>query len=357
MIPLFKPYMPELPELSSILSSSQLSYGAYTKKFEEQLQSYFETPYVMVVNTFASAISVAVTALGLTAGDEVIASPMACLVSTQPYVSSGLKVKWCDIDPKRGTLDPVSLSKSITTKTKAIVHNHFCGYPGYIDEINAIGRKFGIPVIDDGIECFGSEYKEQKIGNCGTDISVFSFSAVRIPNTIDGGAVILKDKELYQKALRLRDSGINRSNFRDDIGEINPYCDINEMGFSATMSNVNGYIGLEQTQIMKKLIKKQRKNALLFDDYFQNKEHMEYVSAPDVRPNYWVYGLLVDNKRQSIIDFRDKGLYASGVHINNNRYTIFGDNSDLLGVNEFYNRFVAIPCGWWMEAEEWVSRW
>ncbi len=355
MIPLFKPYMPDLPELDSILASGQLSYGMYTKKFEEQLQSYFETPYVMAVNTFSFAVSVAVTALGLAAGDEVIASPMACLVSTQPYLSNGLKIKWCDIDSKKGTLDPIALSKCITKKTKAIIHNHFCGYPGYIDEVNAIGKEYGIPVIDDGIECFGSEYKGRKIGNCGTDVAIFSFSAVRIPNTIEGGAIIFKDKNLYETALRLRDSGIDRNLFRDEIGEISPDCDIKEVGFSATMSNVNGYIGLEQTRMMDQLLKKQRDNAALFDKFFRNQMHMECVSASDALPNYWVYGVLADNKRQAIMDFRNVGLYASGVHMNNNRYTVFEDKTDLSGVNEFYNHFVAIPCGWWMEAKEWID--
>lgn len=356
MIPLFKPYMPELPELMSILTSGQLAYGTYTKRFEEQLRIYFGTPYVMTINTYAAAVSVAVTALGLDAGDEVIASPMACLVSTQPYLSNGLKIKWCDIDSKRGTLDPVALSKCITEKTKAIIHNHYCGYPGYIDEVNAIGKEYGIPVIDDGIECFGSEYKGRKIGNCGTDITIFSFSAVRIPNTIEGGAVIFKDKRLYEIALRIRDSGIDRNIFRDEIGEISPDCDIKETGFSATMSNVNGYIGLEQTQMMDQLLKKQRDNASLFDEYFQKQMYIERISGSDTLPNYWVYGILADNKRQTIMDFRNAGLYASGVHINNNRYTVFGDKTDMSGVNEFYSRFVAIPCGWWMEAGEWINR-
>ena len=92
------------------------------------------------------------TTLGLKYGDEVLASPMGCLVSTQPYASMGFKIKWCDIDTVTGTLDPDSVRAKITPNTKAIIHNHFCGYPGYIDEINSIGREYGIPIIDDGIE-------------------------------------------------------------------------------------------------------------------------------------------------------------------------------------------------------------
>ena len=89
------------------------------------------------------------------------------------FVAHEINIKWADIDPTTGTLDPGSVEKKISSKTKAIIHNHFCGYPGYIDEINELGRRYGIPVIDDGIEAFGSEYKRQKIGNCGTDITIF----------------------------------------------------------------------------------------------------------------------------------------------------------------------------------------
>ena len=147
MIPLLKPYMPELPEMDAILHSGALAYGNYTKQFEEKLREYFRAPYVMAVNTFSSAIQVALTTLDIVPGDEVIASPMACLVSSQPYLAAGLSVRWADVDPERGTLDPESVRSRITPRTKAIVHNHFCGYPGHIDEINAIGKEFGIPVI------------------------------------------------------------------------------------------------------------------------------------------------------------------------------------------------------------------
>lgn len=117
---------------------------------------------------------------------------MECLASTQPYLTGGMKIKWCDVDSERGTLSLEALRRTITSNTKAIIHNHYCGYPGYIDEINSIGKEYGIPIIDDGIKCFGSRYKEKLIGNCGTDVTVFSLGAVQIPNCIGGGIVIFK---------------------------------------------------------------------------------------------------------------------------------------------------------------------
>lgn len=350
-IPLYKPFMPELPKLNDILQSGQLAYGSYTKEFEEKLKKYFGTPYLIVTNSFNTAISVAITTLGLSFGDEVLASPMACLASTQPYLSSGLKIRWADVDNKLGTLDPESVRKRITSNTKAIIHNHYCGYPGYIDEINDIAQEFGIPVIDDCIEAFGSEYKNKKIGSLGSDVTVFSLTAVRIPNVIDGGIVIFKNEELYAKSLLVRDCGIDRSIFRDSIGEISPQCDISLIGYSATMSNINGYIGSCQMENVEDILSKHRFQAKKWDNYLSQFPNMKPMHQDFHNPNYWVYGVLADDKRATITSFREKGFYASGVHINNNIYSIFGDDSPLPGTSDFYSHFVALPCGWWMSEE------
>ena len=350
MIPLFKPYMPETPELDQILGSGQLAYGNYTKQFEEKLRDYFGTSYLVVTNSYNTAISVALTTLGINYGDSVIASPMACLASTQPYLSSGLNVCWADVDPYTGTLAPDSVKQRIRPETKAIVHNHFCGYPGYIDEINIIGQEYGIPIIDDGIECFGSEYKGKKIGMCGTDVTVFSLTAVRFCNCIDGGVVIFKDKDLFEKSLLVRDCGIDRTRFRDELGEISPACDISLIGYSATMSNVNGYIGLSQMNMIDKLIEKHKQQARNWDAFFEEQSTLIPIRRKEINPNYWVYGILADDKIGTIKKFREMGYYASGVHMRNDMYSAFGKQSiDLPGVDRFYNSFVALPCGWWMK--------
>lgn len=350
MIPLFQPYMPDVSMVNEILHSGDLAYGAYTKEFENKLKDYFNTPYLLVTNSFQNAVSVVMTTLDIEREGNVIASPMACLASTQPYLSYGLKIRWADIEPDSGTLSPDSVRNQITAGTKVIVHNHFCGYPGYIDEINAIGAEFGIPVIDDGIECLGSEYKGNVIGNCGTDVTIFSLTAVRFLNCIDGGIIIFKDKKLYEKSLLVRDCGIDRSQFRDEMGEINPECDIRFIGYSATMSNVNGYVGLRQLEHLPKLLKRHRVQAEKWKTYFEGQSTYLPIYRQDCRPNYWVYGILVSQKKDVIQKFRDMGYAASGVHIRNDIYSAFGRQTyELPGVGEFYKSFVALPCGWWMK--------
>ena len=353
MIPLYKPYMPDLPLLDKIIHSGHIAAGEWTNKFENELKRFIGVNNLIVTSSFNTAISVAITTLGLNYGDEVIASPMACLASTQPYLCEGLNVKWADIDPSTGTLNPDDVKKRITSKTKLIIHNHFCGYVGYVDEINKIAKDNGIYVIDDGIECFGSEYKNKLIGNVDTDITIFSFNPVRVLTTIDGGCVIFKNKELYDKSMLVRDCGIDRTKFRDDLGEINPNCDISVKGYSATLSNVNAYIGFEELKGIDERLKKQRENALEWDHILSNevenkKYGLERIDIKNTNPNYWIYGLLTNNKNDMINMFRNKGYYSSTVHINNNIYSIFNKQETLKGVKKFVSSFLALPCGWWV---------
>lgn len=351
MIPIYKPYMPEniITEINEILYSGQLGFGKYGRSFETKLQNFIGCEFILSVSSYNVAMQIVLATLGLQYGDEVIASPVSCLASNQPFVVKGLKVVWADVNPKTGTMCPDEVKSKITKNTKAIFHNHFCGYLGNIDEINTIGKAYGIPVIDDGIEAFGSQYKGNKLGNIGTDVTVFSFQTVRLPNTIDGGAIVFKDKELYEKALLIRDYGIDRSQFRDSEGEINPECDIKLEGFGGLMSELNSYIGLKQMEDIENLLTIQKKNAAVWNTKFINQSRiLPLANTLDTSPNYWVYGTMCKNKKEAIKDFKASGFYATGVHINNNIYSVFNNKISLVGVNEFMNHFVAIPCGWWV---------
>lgn len=355
MIPIFKPYMPNdiLSELENILYSGQLAYGKYGKLFESELAKFIGNPYVISVNSYNQAMLLALSILNLNPGDEVIASPVSCLASNQPFVIKGLRVIWADVDPKTGSLCVDDVKKRITSKTKAIFHNHFCGYLGDIAAINQLAKERGLWVVDDCIEAFGSEYDTQKAGNLGADLTVFSFQTVRLPNTVDGAAISFSSKELYEKAILMRDYGIDRKNFRTSTGEINPNCDITLEGYGATLSEINSYIGLKQMDNLPKLIEKQRKNAIDWNNRIREVSSIKPLNLiSDTQPNYWVFGVLCEDKAQALQNFRNQHWYATGVHINNNIYSVFNNFENLNGVNEFTNKFLALPCGWWVNFNE-----
>lgn len=349
---LFKVYSPDIStaEIGQILHSGQLTSGVYVKNFEKQLQEYIGNPYVMVTgsNTYASLIALALC--DVKNGDEVIASAMACLASNQPVLNFGGKLVWADIDPTTGTLDPDEVRKKITKRTKVILHYHWGGYPGYIDEINQIGLEFGIPVIDDAIESFGSEYKGRKMGNTGTGITTFSFQTVRLPNSIDGGALAFNDEDQYIKALRMRDFGINRATFRDELGELAPGSDISSLGYNAIMNELNAYIGGMVMRETPSLIDQQRANAKYWDLYCKEQDHRPLNTRNETNPNYWIYSFLTDKKHEELKALRSRGFYASGVHIRNDHYSCFGSFDDSLsGTNVFSKTQLSVPCGWWLK--------
>ena len=157
MIPIFKPYMPKNIQegINKILYSGKLSYGKYGRAFEQKLSEYIDQKNVLTVSNYNQAMLILLSTLGLKPGDEVIASPVSCLASNQPFVVRGLKVVWADVNPLAGTLCIDDVRLKITSKTKAIFHNHYCGYLGNIEEMNALGKEFGIPVIDDCIKLLG----------------------------------------------------------------------------------------------------------------------------------------------------------------------------------------------------------
>lgn len=356
MIPLFKPHMPDLPEIEKIFKSGKLAAGKYTQKFTQILIEFFNNSNICTFNNSTLAIYSTLEAMGISSGDEVIMSPLACLVSAQPYLTYGLNIVWADIDAKTGTLSPTSVANKITENTKLIVHNHFCGYPGHIEDINKIAHDNNILVIDDGIECFASQYKSKLIGSLDSDATIFSTKAVRIPNTIDGSFTIFKSSHHYKKCTFISDCGIDRSIFRNKIGEINDLCDISLNGYDAKMNNINSYIGIKQMEHIDEILKKQRENGAKLESAFAQAK-IDTLSSNNGLANYWVFGFFCKEKNRTIEKLKNNDIYASGVHYDLSKYSSFPNSEKLLGVESFMNKFIAIPSGWWVDiTDEYINK-
>ncbi|MFM7854728.1 MAG: DegT/DnrJ/EryC1/StrS family aminotransferase, partial [Flammeovirgaceae bacterium] len=273
-----------------------------------------------------------------------------CLASSQPLAMKRAKLVWADIDPLVGSLDPISVKEKITTKTKAILHYHWCGYPGHIDEVLNLAKEYGLPVVEDSIESFGALYKGKLIGNTGADFTLFSFQPARLPCAVEGGGLAFKSEENYEKAILIRDYGINRKKFRDQLNEIDAKCDVSIPGFGGSMNELNAAIGLKSLSQVPSLLEKQRKNAILNKQYLSNQFGIKTcVDNIDTEPNFWVFSFLSDDSSNLLIELRKNGVYASRVHLRNDRYSVFGSfDSKLLGVNDFEKRQLSIPSGWWV---------
>ena len=351
MIPLFKPYMPAGIEepLRDVLYSGKLAFGANGRAFEQALNAYLGTENAVVVNSFGSAMEVVLDVYGIGAGSEVIMSPMTCLRSSQPIACRGAQVVWADIDPDFGVVSPESVREKITSHTKLIINYHHLGYVGFCDEINRIGAEFGIPVLEDCLDGIGGEYRGKKVGTLG-DAAVISFDAVRLPNAIEGGAVVFRDAEKAAVARLKRDLGVDRKHYRDENNEIYPGCDISMTGYACTMSDVNALVALKQMPELDSLLDHRHRNAKRWAELLAGRRDCRMLGVvPETLPNHWVAGILTDRKIDLMREFRDKGVYASGVHLQNNHYSVFENHEVLPGVEDFYRRFLALPTGWWCD--------
>ena len=346
MIPLFQPFVPEniQNEISTTLYSGQLAFGKEGNAFEQQLNQWLETKNALVVSSYDAALSLILNIFGLKANDEVALSPLCCLRSSQPLARLGVKVVWVDIDPMTGTMSPESLRQKITPRTKLIINYHHLGYVGYSCDIYSIGKHYGIPVLEDCLDGIGGIDHGKKAGTT-CDAAVFSFDAVRLPNTIEGGAIWLSDNRLVELAKLKRDLGIDRALYRDERKEARIDCDIAVTGFACKLNEINSLIGQKQIPLLNQLLNNRAKNADFWQNYLsETKQGTPLKIIYGTIPNYWVFGLLVKNKIEAIDQFRQLGYWASGVHVPNNNYSIFGKEPTLPGVQEFHEHFIALPC-------------
>ncbi len=353
MITLFKVHMPETVRepLLETLFCGFIGEGQRVIEFESKLTNFIGSPYPLSLNNCTSAIHLALRLSCVKPGDDVITSPMTCTATNEPIMSFYARIIWADINPKTGNIDPESIRRKITSKTKAILVTHWGGYPCPMDEINEIAQEYGIKVIEDAAHAFGTEYKGRKIGN-HSDFVCFSFQAIKHITTVDGGVLFCKDETDYRRGKLLRWYGIDRESPRKDFR-----CeeDIAEWGYKFHMNDVAATIGIEQLNYIDGILSRNRDNARFYDESLSNINGVELCDYSDeCKSAYWQYTILV-NDRPSFMEYMNKnGIMVSQVHARNDKHSMFRDFlcDNLPGVDEFTKYMVCIPVGWWVTDEE-----
>lgn len=355
-IPLFKVFMPESvkePLLATVFSGF-ITEGPKAKEFQERFQAWIGNPHIALMNSCTSAITVALRLCDVKPGDEVIATPQTCLATNEPIALLGAKIVWADIDPATGNIDPASIEKRITPKTKAIIYVHWSGIPAKIDEINALAKKHKLKVIEDAAHALGALYKGKKIGN-HSDFVCYSFQAIKHLTTADGGALACKRKEDYEQAILLRWFGMSRE---DKKGPTKWEGDVYEAGYKFHMNDLNATIGIEQLKHMDGHIKKYIHNAEYLRKQLQDVPSITLLRVEkDVKPSYWLFGLKLKDaatREKFSSALNDAGIGNGIVHLRNDHYSLFKafQRDDLPGMDDFGSRMINIPCGWWLSQED-----
>lgn len=352
-IPLYRVHMPrEVDEVfSSVVHSGQIASGPAVDEFERLLQSYLGNPHVTSTGDVSSSIALALFMAGVRPGDEVVTTPMSCLATTAPIRNLFAKVRWCDVNPATGNLDPAELERCLTPRTRAILVYHWAGNPADMDSIRAIASSSGIPVVEDAGEALGAEYKSRKIGNTGSDYTVFSFYPNRHISTIDGGAIAFGKGADYERGRWLKRYGIHQPSFRTADGEIDANSDIPVAGWNSYMNHVAASIGVAQMKYLDDIVGRHRSNGLFYDEMLAGIPGIWILERlPQSQSANWVYTLLADDRDKLLKRLKAEGVQASRVHIRNDHYSCFSqDQQHLPGVDYFDAHCLSIPCGWWLK--------
>lgn len=235
--------------------------GIYkVKEFEEAFASYSGCGYAQAVTSGTAALKVALIALGIGPGDEVITQGFTFVATWEAILEVGAIPVFTEIDDTLN-MDPTDLNQKITAKTKCIIPVHMLGAPARIEEIVAIAQKHGIPVIEDTAQAAGGSISGKKLGSFG-ELGTFSFDSVKTMTTGEGGMVITDDQELWRNMSEYHDHGHDHAvNPGGRGGEGRRF-----IGFNYRMMELQGAIGLAQLKKLDQMIKAQKKNKELLKE-------------------------------------------------------------------------------------------
>lgn len=249
-VPFFRPQIgeDEIAEVVDSLRNGWLTTGAKSARFESEFAAFMgEGCEAIAVNSATAAMHLALEAMGIGPGDEVIAPTYTFTATAEVIRYLGATPVFVDSDLDTFNMRPSDFEGAITEKTKAVMPVHFAGLPCDMTEINRIAKANNIRVVDDAAHALPSKHNGQIIGNCGADATAFSFYANKTMTTGEGGMLVTRDPEIAKRARQMRLHGINRDVFdRFTDAKASWRYDIVAPGFKYNLTDIAASIGLHQ---------------------------------------------------------------------------------------------------------------
>jgi len=318
MIPVSKPSIgaEELKAIEPVFKSGWLGMGSVVKEFEDAIAAFIggePLSYVVAVNTGTTAMHIALSALGVDAGDEVIIPSLTFVATAQIVTATGANPVFCEIEEDTLNIDVKDLERCITEKTKAIIPVHYRGIPCNMNAILQLARDNNITVIEDAAHALGSSYYGKKIGSFG-DITCFSFDPIKTITCGEGGAVITRGKKIYESIVRKRILGIDKDTWSRYKNERSWSYDVIEQGYRYHMSNINAAIGLVQIKKFEQMNKRKIDIAKRYDEEFAHIEGLSLLRTEYEDLGLFTYIIKVKEKRDELMVYlKEKGI-GSGIH-------------------------------------------
>ena len=261
------------------------SKGDYIAKFESTFAQKVGARYGVGVLNGTVALHLALAALDIGPGDEVIIPTFTMIATPNAVRYTGAKPVLVDSELKTWNIDASMIEEKITKRTKAIMPVHTYGHPCDMDAIMKLAKKHTLFVVEDAAEAHGSTYKGKKIGSIG-DAACFSFYANKIITTGEGGMVTTNDRHLAEKMQLLKNHAFSHErHFWHKL-----------LGFNYRMTNIQAAIGLAQTENLERLANKRIENAMLYNSLLKDIDEITLPpSTKGIKNVYWMYGILLKN--------------------------------------------------------------
>ncbi|MBQ4123752.1 DegT/DnrJ/EryC1/StrS family aminotransferase [bacterium] len=302
---------PMLPELEDVYSQIEeiwttkwlTNMGSKHNELEIKLKDVLKVNNVSLFNNGTIALMVAIKALDLPHGSEVITTPFTFAATPHCISWNGLKPVFCDIEPDTMTIDAEKIEELITPNTSAIVAVHVYGFPCNVKKINNIAKKYNLKVIYDAAHAFSTEIDGRGIGTFG-DITMFSFHATKLYNTIEGGCLTYNDDNLVRKIYNLRNFGIRSEEL------------VEEVGINGKMNEIQAAIGLLNLNLYKKEQEKRAKIKEFYDDNLSKIKGIRIPKMPNNATNsYQYYPIIIENeyplsRDELYLKFKQRNIYT-----------------------------------------------
>lgn len=282
------PLLPNLQEFNMLLkeiwdSKWITNNGSFHRQLEKGLAEYLKVPYISLFTNGTLPLITALQALRITG--EVITTPYSFVATTHSLWWNGIKPVFVDVDPANCGIDPSKIEAAITPKTTAIMPVHCYGKPCDTKAIQKIADKYGLKVIYDAAHAFGVEVDGESLLNAG-DMSTLSFHATKVYNTIEGGAMVVKDEQTKKRIDYLKNFG-----FADETTVVAP-------GINSKMDEVRAAYGLLNLKQVDAAIEARHKVAMVYRDVLKDVEGISYFDdIPGVRHNYSYFPIFIDAEK------------------------------------------------------------
>lgn len=353
MIPLFKVFTDPaaVTNAKTVLESPMIGEGPRVVEFTDKLKILFSSENVIPLNSCTSALILALRLCKVNNSSTVLSTPFTMIATNCAVKTSGANIKWADIDPTTLGMDFSKISDSTLDGIDAVMVTLVGGIvPDNLDIFYKRCKTRNKYLILDCAHALTTVYKSEHISKY-CDIACFSFQSIKHLHTVDGGAIVINDRELLTLAEKLKWFGMSRivPEGRTRL-QHQMESDVSEWGYKFHMNDVAASIGLGNYDGALSNIEKHREISMLYQKELNNIDGLSLLSVEDDQtPSWWVYGFLIKNRDKFIKNMEDNGISATPMWRRNDKYTTFNAANEVLcGTDLVEKEVVFIPNGWWL---------